>query len=331
VTLPPPPGSPIQADPNAARDLGFGTRVAGYSRLRLINRDGSFNVSRRGLSAGTVLSPYHALLTIGWGKFLSLVVTYYAVVNGIFALLYVSCGPTALAGPPIDGASPAWNGFLRAFFFSVETFGTIGYGHVSPLGLNANIVVTIESIVSLLSLALATGLVFARFSRPTARIVYSHRAVVAPYRDMSAFMFRCANARNNQLIDVTVRVLYSRIEEKPDGTRTRQFTVLPLEFERVTFFTLSWTVVHPVDATSPLAGMSYDDLIKNDAEFLVLLSGLDETFSQMVHSQTSYKAEEILWGAKFAPIFVESPTGGVTGMDLARIHHTESVEFPGRL
>jgi len=262
-----------------------------------------------------------------WRSFILLVLGVYFAINALFAAMYVACGPGALAGPPIYGVGHPLSDFLRAFFFSIETFGTIGYGHVSPLGLNANVLVTIESVITLFGVALTTGLVFARFSRPTARIAYSHNAIVAPYRDISGFMFRCANARNNQLLDVSVRVLFSRVEVK-DGNRTRQFTVLPLEFERVTFFTLSWTVVHPITPDSPLFGMSFDDLVQMDAEFLVLLSGTDETFAQTVHSQTSYKHDEIIWGAKFKPIFVEAPKTGTIGMDLSRIHELEAAELP---
>lgn len=321
------PNHPSSSDATAARDLGFGSRVAGYSRVRLINKDGSFNVQRHGLSTGTVLSPYHELLSMSWTRFAVYALAFYVLVNALFAAIYMMCGPHALVGPNFDGLEYTLNSFLRAFFFSVETFGTIGYGHIAPYSLSANIVITIESIVSLFSVALTTGLVFARFSRPTARIAYSQNAVVAPYQEKSGFMFRCANARNNQLVDVSVRVLYSRLEER-NGVRIRQFTTLPLEFERVTFFTLSWTVVHPIDDTSPLFGISYDHLVQNDAEFLVLLSGIDDTFAQTVHSRTSYKASEVIWGAKYTPIFVESPNRGVIGMDLSRIHDYEAAELP---
>ncbi|HXC24942.1 MAG TPA: ion channel [Gemmatimonadaceae bacterium] len=313
-------------DPNAARDLGFGIRVADNSRVRLLNKNGSFNVVRRGLTPWTTLAPYHALLTMGWGKFLGLVLVFYVSVNTLFAFGYLACGPGRLIGPGIMGMGSLWSDFLRAFFFSVETFGTIGYGNIVPLGLMANVVMTCESVVALLSVALATGLVFARFARPTALILYSHHAVMAPYKQMSAFMFRCANQRSNQLVDVSVKVIYSRLEARENGERIRSFTLLPLEFEKVTFFMLSWTVVHPIDEASPLWGHTEEDLIHKDAEFMILISGTDETFAQTVHSRTSYKTNEIVWGAKFRPIFVESRESGVTGMDLSRIHDIEPVD-----
>lgn len=307
------------------RDLGFGSRVASNSRARLLNPDGTFNVKRAGIRSRRSMAPYHALLAMGWGRFLALLAAFYVVVNAVFAVAYVACGPGALIGPGFSSVDRALSAFLRAYFFSVETFGTIGYGLVAPVGLGANVLITIESFIGLLSAALATGLVFARFSRPNVAVAYSHNALIAPYRGMTAFMFRCANERSSQLVDVTVRLIYTRIELR-NGLRIREFTTLPLEYEKVTFFALSWTVVHPIDDNSPLYGATAQDLLANESEFLVLLSGDDETFSQEVHSRSSYRGDEIVWNARFRPIFVESATQGVTGMDLSRIDDFELLE-----
>lgn len=275
-------------------------------------------MQRGGLGATHALAPYHALLSMGWGRFLFLTTVFYLVANVVFALAFLACGPAALDGPGIHSSIPALDGFLRAFFFSVQTFGTIGFGHVSPADVAANTVVTVESLVGLLSTAIATGLIFARFSRPTALILYSKHAVIAPYRDITAFMLRCANRRSNELIEVSVRLIYSRIELR-NGARVREFTTLPLEYDRINFLALSWTIVHPITEQSPLFAMTVQDLANNEAEFLVLLSATDESFSQKVYSRTSYRAEEIVQGARFVPMFVETPTEGVTGMDLSRI------------
>jgi inward rectifier potassium channel len=273
------------------------------------------------------LSIYNSLLTLSWGEFLTLLSLFYIAVNGLFAFLYIAVGGTELVGPWIPGATYTIGALLRAFFFSVETFATIGYGHVAPVGLAANVIMTIESFVGLLSVALVTGIAFARFSRPTAKILYSRNAVIAPFQGILGFMFRCANVRKNQLINVSVRVIYSRIAQHPEhpNQRVRTFTTLPLEYNTVTFFALSWTVVHPIDQTSPLWGCTLEDLVENDAEFLILLSGTDDTTSQMVHSRTSYKPDEMIWNARFASIFVESPQFGTTGMNLASIHDIEFV------
>lgn len=307
---------------STAADLGFGVRIAGDSRKRLLNRDGTFNVRRQGRGVSNVLAPYHALLALTWPKFLLLLVAFYSVANLVFALAYVACGAGALSGPTFAGLTPALALFLRAFFFSVETFGTIGYGHVAPFSIAANVVMTVESLVGLLSAALTAGLVFARFSRPSADILYSRYALIAPYHGVTAFEFRCANERNNQLIETRARVIFSRIVSRGD-TRIREFTTLQLEFDRIAFLPLSWTIVHPITRSSPLYGLTARDLADNEAEFLVLLSAIDETFSQLVHSRTSYRADEIVWNARFRPMFLESPEDGVAGMDLSLIHDFE--------
>src|SRR5437588_7072587 len=182
------------------RDLGFGSVVSETRNIRLLNRDGSFNVTRKGLGYWESLSLYHSMLTMGWTKFFSLLLVGYLVVNLLFAGAYIACGPTALSG------ESGVQGFLQAFFFSIDTFATIGYGNVAPIGMAANVIVAVESFIGLLALALATGILFARFSRPTAKIIFSRNAVIAPYKNMTAFMFRITNARKNQLIEVEAKV-----------------------------------------------------------------------------------------------------------------------------
>ena len=299
------------------RDLGFGAVVARESRQRLLNRDGSFNVARRGLRLGSSLSLYHLLLTTSWTRFVGLVAGSYVLFNGGFAVAYLLCGPAALAGGDQTG-------FARAFFFSVETFSTIGYGIIGPVGTAANLVVTVEALVGLLWLALATGLLFARFSRPTAKVLFSRTAVIAPYRGMTAFEFRIANARSNQLIELHATVMFARFEEV-HGRAVRRFYPLALERDSVTFFPLSWTIVHPIDEASPLQGFTRDDLKQCDGEFLVLLSGVEETFAQRVHARSSYKWDEIVWGAKFSDIMHHPHGNESVTIDVGRLHAIEPV------
>ena len=301
------------------RDLGFGSVVAGESRERLLNRDGTFNVARSGLSFWSSLSLYHALLTIQWWKFLSIVALFYIIANALFAVGYVLCGPGALGGAT-GGVND--HEFMRAFFFSVQTFSTIGYGHVNPVGLAANMLVMVEALVGLLGFALVTGLLFARFSRPTARIIFSNSAVVAPYRGITAFEFRITNARRNQIIELEAQVLFTRFEDV-GGKSLRRFYNLTLERHRVAFFPLSWTIVHPIDEASPLSKLTRDDLLRMNAEFLILLTGIDETFSQKVHTRSSYKADEIVWNAKFSDIFKRSEGGEELTIDVRRLHSIE--------
>jgi inward rectifier potassium channel len=301
------------------RDLGFGSVVASESKQRLLNRDGTFNVMRGGLGFWTSLSPYHTLLNASWGRFLAFVGAVHLLVNLTFACAYLLCGRGALDGPEdvVFG-----NAFLRAFFFSVETFSTIGYGNVTPRGVPANFVVMAESFVSVLFVALATGLIFARFSRPTAKILFSRNAVVAPYRGITAFMFRVTNARNNSIMELQATVLLARFENV-NGRLLRQFYPLSLERERVSLFPLSWTVVHAITEDSPLQGLAREELIESNAEVLILLKGIDETFSQQVHARSSYKADEIVWNARFGDIYDRTADTGLLTVDIRKLNDIE--------
>jgi inward rectifier potassium channel len=304
--------------PQEFKDLGFGTVVGGVNEKRLLNRDGSFNPRREGLRLFARLHPYHLLLTISWRRFFIVVVSGYVLANLVFALAYLACGPGAIGGqaPEVFGGQ-----FGRAFFLSVETFGTIGYGNIYPIGVAPNLIITAESLTGLLTLALGTGLLFARFSRPTAAIVFSKRGVVSPYRGKTGFMFRLTNARANQLLELEAKVLFSRMEGS-----SRHYDQLDLERTRVVFFPLSWTIVHPIDEKSPMWGMTAEELAERDAEFLVLLSGVDETFSQLVHARTSYKPSEIFFGHRFVNIYNPVSANGTVSIDVRKLGDTEPAQ-----
>jgi inward rectifier potassium channel len=311
--------APSAQDPNL--DLGFGAVVARESRQRLLNRDGTFNVRREGLRYWESLSAYHYLLTISWPKFLSYVALSYVVTNAIFAALYVAAGAHALTGFENERMQLR---YVEAFFFSVQTLATIGFGNVSPANNAANILVTIESLIGLLGFAIAAGIVFARFSRPMAQIVFSRSAIIAPYRGITAFMFRIVNQKKNEIVELRGTVMMAR--RKKDGTSAdREFIPLKLERDRVVFFPLTWTVVHPIDQSSPLWGWREQDLRESNAEFLVLLNGFDETFSQNVHTRSSYTADEVVWGAKFRNVFNEPDERGTISIDIGKIHEIERV------
>jgi inward rectifier potassium channel len=302
------------------RDLGFGSVIGQESRQRLLNRDGSFNVIRRGLGVLDAWAPYHLLLTMTWARFFGLVALIYVSLNLAFAGLFAAFGPDALTGALEHGHGGT---FMRAFFFSVQTFATIGYGQVAPQGLGANLLVTFEALVGLMFQALATGLLFARFARPTASIAFSRTAVIAPYAGGRSLQFRIANRRRSEIIQLGAQVLFSYLEMDGRGRRVRRYQVLPLERNQVTFFPLAWTIVHPIDAESPLATRTHADLVKEEAEILVLLSGVDEAFAQTVHARSSYRPEEIVWNARFTSIFM-APREGVVGIDLVKLHEVES-------
>ncbi|MEO7084346.1 MAG: ion channel [Gemmatimonadaceae bacterium] len=300
------------------KDLGFGSVVGGVNEKRLLNRDGTFNPRRDGLPLLSSLSFYHYFLTMGWGRFAVMVVSGYLGANVVFALAYLACGMDSLVAttPAVMG-----NAFWRAFFFSVETLATIGYGNVTPNGLPAHLVMTAESLVGLLVFALITGILFSRFSRPTAAVMFSQRAVVAPYRGYTAFMFRITNARSNQLVELEAKVLFSRIEGS-----SRKYDQLMLERTSVVFFPLSWTIVHPINEKSPMFGMSHEEMVAKDAEFMILMTGTDETFSQTVHARSSYKPEEVVFGQRFANIYNPLDDSGSVSIDIRKLSDTEPAE-----
>jgi inward rectifier potassium channel len=307
-------------DPN--RDLGFGAVVTRESRQRLLNRDGSFNVVREGLSPLASMSLYHDLLSLSWPRYLGLIVLFYLATNATFAAAFLACGPGALSG---TSAVTLPGRYAEAFFFSVHTFATIGYGSMSPRSTAANVLVSLESLVGLLGFALATGILFSRFARPTAHILYSKRAVIAPYRGITAFEFRVANARSNQIIELEARLL---LGWHPPGMVNRDFYRLKLERSKVEFFPLAWTIVHPIDDESPLWGVTPEQLRAGNAELLILLTGIDETFSQSVHSRSSYKADEVTWGARFSKIFNPPRPDGVLSIDIGRLDEIEPAPLP---
>jgi inward rectifier potassium channel len=305
------------------RDLGFGSIVSSHRARRLLNRDGSFNVVREGLGLLATIAPYHLMLTISWAGFIGIVTLLYLVLNLLFALLFLACGPDALAGP---GVHMLGGPFSQAFFFSIQTFATIGYGQIGPNGLAANSLVTIEALVGLMYQALATGLLFARFAKPTAAIVFSRQAVIAPYADLQSLQFRTVNRRRrSEIIELEAQVLYTSFEKNDRGQTVRRYRLLPLERNKVTFFPLAWTIVHPIDGNSPIAGKSREDFEREEAEILVLLTGVDETNEQTVHARTSYRWDEIVWNARFQSVFRGAARSQLLAIDVNRLHDIERV------
>jgi inward rectifier potassium channel len=309
--------------PDIDSDLGFGAVVARESRKRLLNKDGTFNVRREGLPFLKSLAVYHYLLNITSAKFLGYVIAAYVATNALFAACYVACGPDALSG---FGSKPMPARFSTAFFFSVHTLATIGYGNIAPGNTAANVVVTVEALFGLLGFSVVAGIVFARFSRPVARILFSSNAVIAPYRGGRAFMFRIVNQKSNEIVELRAKLMLAQRRKGVEGER--DFIRLKLERESVVFFPLTWTVVHPIDESSPLWGADDQKLRELGAEFLVLLNGFDETYSQTVHTRSSYTAQEIVWNARFTSIFNPPQKDGTLSVDIRKLHDFERVNAP---
>jgi inward rectifier potassium channel len=311
------------APPRQTFDPGLTQQFTGELR-RAINKDGSFNVHRRGAPFSS-RNPYLFLVDTSWPKFIVTLLLAYLVVNLIFAEIFILVGIQNLVGESTNtGVGP----FMSAFFFSVHTLTTVGYGDVYPRGMAANWVAAIEAMVGLMGFALATGLLYARFSRPSARIVFSKRVLIAPYQDMTALQFRIANQRTNVLMDLQATVMLMTVE-RSNGELRRKFAELTLERDKVYFIPLTWTIVHPIDNSSPLFGLTQADLAQREAELLVVVKGFDETFSQQVNTRFSYRYDEIQIGAKFMPAFRVDPQGDLV-LELNQIDAVQTVPLPSQ-
>ncbi|MBW4685898.1 MAG: ATP-sensitive inward rectifier potassium channel 10 [Komarekiella atlantica HA4396-MV6] len=275
-------------------------RLSQKQRQRLIPRihikiqDGQFEIMGMGVWYSYWRDPYHLLLTIPWTAFLALIAVLYVGINALFALAYLA------GGDCIENARPGY--FLDAFFFSVQTLASIGYGAMYPKTTYANTIVTIEAMAGLVGIAVMTGLAFARFSRPTARVLFSRVAVITPHEGMPTLMFRAANERRNQILEAQMRVYLMRDEVTAEGHLIRRFHDLKLLRSQTPSFMLSWSAMHPIDEYSPLYGVTPKSLIQTKTTLVISLSGIDETVAQVVHARHHYSANDILWNYRFVDI-----------------------------
>jgi inward rectifier potassium channel len=289
---------------------------------RAINRDGNFNTRRRN-GNWRDSHPYLFLISVSWPRFIGLVMAAFLVLNSIFALLYMAVGIQNLKNAE---AATSFETLLNAFFFSAHTLTTVGYGNMWPVGPWANLVAAGESLLGVLAFAIATGLMFGRFSRPSARFGFSEKALIAPYMGGSGLQFRVANRRSNNIINVEARVLLMTVEVC-DGVPQRRFVTLELERTEILFFALTWTLVHPINESSPLWGKTAQNLESEQIEIMILMRGFDDTFGQNVNARYSYRYDEIEWGARFLPAFDVEPSGDLV-IDLKRIGSTTPAALP---
>jgi len=299
---------------------GFGSRASG----RFINKDGLPNVRRRGVNVFNRLSWYHTMLNLSSFRFITYLVVMYILINLVFAFVYYLIGVEHLTG--INKSNPT-DEFIDVFFFSSQTFTTVGYGRIAPVGFLASLVATFEAFLGLLTFAIATGLFYGRFSRPRAYLRFSDIAVIAPFQGVTALMFRLAPYKNNALTDADV-TLSTAIEINENGTTKSNFYRLETQLSKINTLSLNWTVVHKIDENSPFAGFSADDFANTNIEIIVHVRAFDEVFSNTVVQRSSYVSREIIYGAKFLPMYYPDKEKDSTVLDLDKINEYEKAELP---
>jgi inward rectifier potassium channel len=304
-------------------NTGFGTSGTN-SGGRFFNREGGANVVKKGVGLMDRYSWYHTMLGMKRGKFLFLLFGIYILVNLFFAGIYYLIGIQHLAG--INTGSSLKN-FTEVFFFSTQTFTTVGYGRISPTGFLTSALATFEAFLGLLSFAIATGLFYGRFSRPQPFLKFSHNALIAPYKDGTAIMLRMSPYKNNILSEAEVKLTMAmQVEE--NGKMANKFYSLDVEISRINSLSLSWTIVHPINEKSPFYGLGADDITKANIEVFVYVKAFDEVFSNTVVGRFSYISKEIIWGAKFRIMYQPSADKRKTVLDLAKLNEFERVEIP---
>jgi len=303
-------------------NTGFGAS-SNNSAGRFYNRSGGPNVIKKGVNILNRYSWYHTMLAMSRTRFLVLIFSIYILVNVIFAAIYYLVGIEHLSG--VNSGSAIKN-FSEVFFFSTQTFTTVGYGRISPTGFITSAVATFEAFLGLLSFAIATGLFYGRFSRPQAFLRFSHNALISPYKNGIALMLRMSPYKNNSLSEAEVK-LTAAMQIEEDGKRMNKFYPLSLEISKVNALTLSWTVVHPIDEKSPLYNLNQDDMRTANMEILVFAKAFDEVFSNTVMTRTSYVADEIVWGAKFRIMYYPTENKTKTILDLDMINDYDKIDL----
>ncbi|HSB93779.1 MAG TPA: ion channel [Flavitalea sp.] len=309
---------PLQTDDNT----GFGFNRALYGK-RFLTPEGRPNVKLAGLKTWERLSWYHTLIGMGSAQFLAVIFGSFILFNILFAAIYLSIGIDHLSG--IE-AKTELEKVSNAFFFSTQTFTTVGYGRINPTGYLTSFVASFQAFCGLLYFAVATGLFYARFSRPKAFVRFSRNALIAPYKDGAAVMIRLAPYKNNALTEAEIKVVLA-LAPKPGTSDLNKFYALPLERSKIDALFSSWTVVHPIDELSPLAEMSLEEIRNTEMELIVYLKAFDDTFSNTVVARASYMSDQIIPGARFSAIHRKSTHKGETVVDISRLDHYELTEL----
>ena len=306
-----------KVNPKATSEIntGFGVNSSDYGG-RFLNKNGQPNIEKRGLGYFERISWYHVLLEMPRWRFFATILFFYFLINLLFGFTYFLLGVNYLAG--IESGSTLKK-FSEAFFFSCQTFTTVGYGRISPVGFMASSLSALEALIGLLSFAVVTGLLYGRFSRPKAYIRFSENALLSPFHNGNAIMFRLAPFKNTTLTDAEAKVSLGLIVEE-NGKMVNKFFQLRLEYERVNSLTLNWTIVHPITETSPFYNFTEEDFKSAQGEILVYIKAFDDMFSNIVVTRTSYTLNEVILGAKFEPMYHRSKNENKTLLHLDKLN-----------
>lgn len=309
----------INTKAKAFLNSGFGTNSNSYGG-RFLNKDGTANVQKLGMGFFNRISWYHTLLDMPTWKFIMIILIFYIVINFAFALIYFAIGIEHLNG--IDTSSSTWVQFGQAYFFSAQTFTTVGYGHISPSGFLTSAISAAEALTGLLSFAIATGLFFGRFSKPVAFLKFSHNAIIAPYNDITALMIRITPYKNTNFSDVEAKITLG-MNVLENGKLSNKFYSLDLEYDKINALNLSWTLVHPITEESPLFQFGKENFENTVGEIMVYIKTFDDMYSTVVATRTSYTFEEVVYGAKFKPMYSRSSDNTKTILHLNMLNEFE--------
>jgi inward rectifier potassium channel len=299
------------------KDTGFGTNAADSYGGRFLNKDGTMNMRRDGISIFKKISIFHRMLTMPLWRFITVILLFYFAINLAFAIIYIIIGVEQLEGIRSAGI---WQNFKQVFYFSTQTFTTVGYGRVSPVGDAANVISSIEALTGFLSFAIATGLIYGRFARPKPYLKFSENALISPFGDKTALMFRLASYKDNHnLTDVDVLINLGMLVAENGNKPEYKFYRIELERSKIESLVMNWTIVHPIDEKSPLYGLTAEDMKMADVELYVLIRGFDEVFSSVVQQRTSYIYSEILHNRKFTPMYRESEDGKTSILEMDKL------------
>jgi inward rectifier potassium channel len=308
---------------SSSANTGFGSNASNYGG-RLLNKDGTPNIRKTGIGFFERFSWFHSMLALSRLNFFLIIICFFIGINLFFTVIYYLVGTSHLAGM---NTSSAWERFSEAFFFSSQTFTTVGYGRISPIGFMASAIAAFEALIGLMSFALVTGLLYGRFSRPKAYLKFASNALIAPYRDITALMVRLAPFKNTTLTDAEAKLTLALILDE-NGNAANRFYNLDLELPTVNALTLSWTLVHPIIDESPIHGLTKEDFKNATGEIIVYIKAFDDMFSNTVISRTSYTFDELIFGAKFTPMFHRDHDRNTTVLDLDKLNLFETAALP---